>query len=82
MDQVTNLALGQLEYYVEAAEVHAQRGDQELHDFFIQQGRDLVQALNATDEEESIFYMTFHRELAEDGGSLFLSSHADPEFYG
>lgn len=81
MDTVINLAMGQLEYYVDRADFHAANGDEDLSTFFIQQGKDLVQSLNATDEEESLFYMTFHRLLSEDEGALFLAAHSDPEFY-
>jgi len=82
MDQVTNLAMAQLEYYVERAEYHAQNDNSELSKFFMQQGHDLVASLNATEEEDTILYMTFHRHLSDDEGSLFLSTHWDPEFYG
>ena len=81
MDQVINLAMGQLEYYVDRADFHASNGNEELEYFFIQQGKDLVQSLNATDDEEALLYMTFHRLLADDEGALFLAAHSDPEFY-
>ena len=79
MDTVTNLAMGQLEYYVERAEYHADNGNEDLSTFFIQQGRDLAASLSATEQDESLFYMTFHRLVSNDNGAAFLADHNDIE---
>lgn len=79
MDTVTNLAMGQLEYYVDRADYHQLNGNADLYDFFIQQGRDLAASLSATVEDESLFYMTFHRLVSEDNGAAFLADHNDSE---
>lgn len=79
MDQITNIALGQLEYYAQRAAYFSTTGETDLAKFFQQQGSDLVEALEDESSSNSVFFLTDHRTLSSDDGSAFLSNHNDPE---
>ena len=79
MDQITNLALSQLEFYAERASYFSSLGEADLAKFFQQQGVDLVEALEDESSSNSVFFLTDYRVLSSDNGDTFLSDHNDPE---
>ena len=76
MTQLDSLIAQQLEFYADKAGESVSEEDQT---FWVQQGLDLLNEMNAPTEEEGVFYVTYWRYESESFGVTFEQDHGDPE---
>ena len=76
MTQLDSLIAQQLEFYADKAGESDNVNDQE---FWVQQGLDLLEEMNASSEDDGVFYVTYWRYESESFGVTFEQDHGDPE---